>query len=295
VKRHVTLPPDRRAGLAVSRLLAIAVFLSAVVPASAAAQWTQGQPGKVWVKSALYLQKTDRRFDFNGEKVAWLGDGQSDAVALFNDIIIGLRPNLDLWFQIPYFDLEFDQPGVQNLQSRGFGDIRAWLRWRLLNPGGGATPVSLRVGAKAPIGDSPLDAQIVPLGEGQWDFEAFGEIGHSFWPFPAYAELWLGYRARLENTESTRDPGGEFTYLAEAGVQPTSWSLLKTTVDGLFARRLRSEGVVTANARRITTIQFGGAIRAGPFWPEFAVRIPVAGEEFPAGVQYVFGFSSQVR
>ena len=155
--------------------------------------------------------------------------------------------------------------------------------------------MSLRLGAKAPVGDSPIDAQIIPLGEGQWDLEIFGEIGHSFWPFPAYSILWLGYRARFENTETLKDPGGEYVYLAEIGLQPTQETIVKATFDGLFARALRSEGLVTGNKRRIATLQLGGGVKLGPVWPEFAIRIPVSGREFPAGHQFVVGFSAQLR
>ena len=91
------------------------------------------------------------------------------------------------------------------------------------------------------------------------------------------------------------DPGGEFVFLSEVGVQPTPFTLIKATIDGFRARRLRAERVLTANRRRITTFQVGGAFRIGPIWPEVGVRIPVAGRDFPAGTQFVFGVSSQVR
>lgn len=264
-----------------------------LMPATASAQWAQGAPGKVWVKSAVFLQKTGTRFGTLGNKEPWLGNGESDARALFTDIIVGLRSDLDLWLQIPFFDLRFEDT-AQDLQSVGFGDIRGWLRWQFASIGG-TTPLALRVGAKAPIGDSPLDAQIIPVGEGQWDLEAFAEIGHSFWPVPAYAELWLGYRARFENKKEVRDPGGEYVFLAEAGVNPTPNILLKTTIDGFRGRRWRVDRVLTGTRRRITTLQFAGAFRAGPLWPEFGVRLPLAGREFPAGTQFVFGASARVR
>ena len=268
--------------------------LSVAAPMDATAQWAQGAPGKLWVKSAVFLQKTNERYDALGDRVPWFASGESDSRAVFTDIIVGLRRDLDLWVQIPYFDLRF-QDVANDLQSTGIGDVRAWLRWQFASLGNGSTPLALRVGAKAPIGADSPDAFVIPLGEGQWDLEAFGEIGHSFWPIPVYAELWLGYRARLENTEKVFDPGGEYVFLAEVGVNPTSGTLLKATVDGFRARRLRADRVLTANKRRITTVQLAGAVQIGPLWPEVGVRIPVAGQDFPAGTQLVFGASARVR
>lgn len=271
----------------------LAALALTCLAAPAAAQWAQGAPGRVWVKSALFIQVTDEEYSVTGERRTRLGGGESDAKALFTDVIVGLRRDLDLWVQIPFYDFRY-RDVASTLDNVGFGDVRAWLRWQFLGMGT-STPVALRLGAKAPIAESPIDAQIIPLGEGQWDLEGFLEVGHSFWPVPAYAEVWLGYRARFANDNTLKDPGGEYVFLAEAGIQPTGHTLLKTSFDGFFARNLRSEGVVTANRRRIATLQFAGAVRAGPVWPEFSVRIPVGGREFPAGIQYVIGISSQIR
>ncbi len=272
--------------------LALGALLTLSLPASA--QWTQGAPGKVWVKSVLFVQETGDRFDVIGVRRPFFTNGVSDAKALFTEVIVGLHPNLDLWVQAPYFDLTF-RDDVQTLDRAGFGDIRAWLRWNITKLFGGRTPLSIRAGAKAPIGDAPTDAQEVPLGEGQWDLEAYGEVGHSFWPVPVSAILWLGYRIRMENSEQFFDPGNEFVFLGEAGVNPTPDTFLKATFDGFRGERREVDGILTASQRRIATLQFTGAVRTGPVWPEVAVRIPISGQAFPAGVQFVFGASAQIR
>lgn len=266
----------------------------ALLPTGIAGQWTQGATGRVWWKTAFYSQVTDQRFDFEGKQTEWLGNGKSNAKAVYTDVIIGLTGNLDFWLQVPFFNLQFTADAV-DAESVGFGDVRGWLRWRVFNLFDGSTPVSIRAGAKAPIGSSPLNAQVIPLGEGQWDVELFGEIGHSFWPFPAYAELWLGYRFRFENTENLNDPGGEYTYLAEAGVTPGNRALFKVTLDGFEGRRLVSEGFLTATSRNITILQFSGGYRLGPIWPEIGIRIPVRGQEVPAGNQFYFAASARLN
>ncbi len=271
-----------------------AALAVAFLPTGLAAQWTQAAPGKVWWKTAFYSQVTDQRYDFEGKKSTWLGNGKSNAKAVYTDLIVGLTGNLDFWLQVPFFRLEFTADAVDTT-SVGFGDIRGWFRWRVFNLFNGSTPVSLRAGAKAPIGSNTVDAQVIPLGEGQWDVEVFGEIGHSFWPFPGYAELWLGYRFRFENTENLINPGGEFTYLAEAGVMPGNRSLFKMTLDGFEGGRLIQEGFLTATSRHITILQFAGAYRLGPIWPEIGIRLPLRGQEFPAGSQFYFAASAQLN
>ena len=280
-----------------SHLKRITVLVAIVVsfPLPVLAQWTQGAPGRVWVKSAFLRQRTERRFDQFARDTIFLPPSEADSRAIFTDVIVGLHPKVDLWLQFPFFDLRFKQP-ADTLQTVGFGDIRAWVRWNVINIGG-STPVALRVGAKFPVGSSPLDAQVIPVGDGQWDIETWGEIGHSFWPFPAYAELWVGYRARLENTESLKDPGGEYTLLSEIGVNPTSSTLLKVTLDGFWGKNWIIEGLEIATAkRRILTLQLAAGFRAvGPLWTEVGARLPLSGRNFPNGTQFLFALSSQLR
>ncbi len=271
-----------------------AVIVTALVLLSAKpglAQWTQGGRGKFWVKSALFWQQTDQEFDLLGTRRQRIDAGKSNSRVLYTDVIAGVLPTVDLWVQIPFYDLGFTTAAVDT-QSVGFGDIRAWLRWQVASLHRGATPIAIRVGAKAPIGSSPLDAEVIPLGEGQWDLEFFGEIGHSFWPLPAYAELWLGYRARLRNSTKRKDPGGEYVFLTEAGVNPTSTTLIKVTLDGFVGRKWTVEGIRTNTSRRIVTLQLGGGVRVvGGLWSEGGVRLPLSGQDFPAGPQFVLGMS----
>lgn len=277
-------------------VLSIAL-LTALGVQPAAAQWTQGRAGRVWVKVAGFFQQTDEKFGAFGEREPWINNGESNSRAIFTDIIVGVHPSVDVWVQVPYFDLRFDRPSVNEISSTGVGDIRGWVRWNFLSLGNGSTPLAVRIGAKAPVGHSPLDGEIVPLGEGQWDFEMFGEIGHSFWPAPVYAEVWLGYRQRFERADPDKpqkNPGEEIVYLVEAGVQPTPDALVKLTVDGFEGDRWVREGLRVNFERRITTMQFAVAIRTGPLWPEIGVRVPVSGQQFPAGPQFVIAVSAQL-
>ena len=74
-----------------------------------------------------------------------------------------------------------------------------------------------------------------------------------------------------------------------------SSTLLKVTVDGFTGREWTSLGYQTGTSRRVTSLQFAGALRAGPLWPEFGVRLPLTARGFPAGLQYILGFSTKVN
>ncbi|MFQ5704383.1 MAG: hypothetical protein ACE5HT_10200 [Gemmatimonadales bacterium] len=291
-------PPQchRAAANSALALLAIIVFAQ-----PAAAQWTQGAPGRTWVKVAYLRQSTDRRFNELGDDDDFLPKATSDARAIFIDVITGLHRNVDLWVQASFFDLRFNQKGT--LGAKGdtlrsgleIGDVRWWLRWKLTDLGG-STPIAIRVGAKAPIGTSPLDARTVPAGEGQWDFEGWGEIGHSFWPLPIYSIAWVGYRARLKNTNKQKDPSGEYAFLTEVGVNPTSRTLLKVTTDGLFGRAWTVEGLKVSNAtRRLLSTQLSGSVNVvKDLWAEVGVKFSISGRNFPNGAQLVTSLSTKL-
>jgi hypothetical protein len=279
----------------VRRLPGIVALACALPIGSATAQWSQGAPGRIWAKSALFIQNTEERFGPTAQREPWIGNGRSEARAVFTDIIVGITPQLDLWLQAPYFDFEFNDAAVQRHEA-GIGDVRLWGRYQLARLANGSLPIALRVGAKAPIGSSPLDGEIIPLGEGQWDLEGFVEGGYSFWPAPFYAVLWTGYRARLANQETRKDPGGEVVVLAEVGATPGSRGLIKATLDGIWGRGWKIEGLeIPTAARRLLVVQLGGGLRvAGPFWLEAGVRFPLSGRNMPAGTQFVVGGSAQI-
>lgn len=259
----------------------------------AAGQWAQGAPGRVWAKSALFVQIAEEQFEPDGDRVPWFAGGRSEAVAVFTDVIVGLTNRLDLWVQIPFYDLTFENASRELEPETGFGDLRAWLRYELVRFAD-RLPIAIRAGAKAPVGSSPLDGEIIPLGEGQWDLETFLEAGYSFWPAPLYVMTWVGWRARLENTTRQKDPGGEFVVLTQVGATIAERVLVKGGIDAFWSRDWVVEGLEVPG-RNIVNVELGSGLRiAGPFWLEGAVRIPTSGQNLPAGVQWVAGVSGRI-
>jgi len=107
----------------IRRLAGVALALVAASPAEA--QWTQGEVGGLWVKTAAFWQRTTERFGESSQRQEWFGSGQSDARALYTDIIVGVHKKVDVWFQVPFFDLRFDNAADSLRTAAGSSDTRS--------------------------------------------------------------------------------------------------------------------------------------------------------------------------
>ncbi len=281
--------------------VASAAFVALAVAASAAtaplaAQWPVGQ-GNYWVKASFFHHETTQEFRSNGEKRDFLAvDAESRSRAYFLDALVGVTDRLDVWVQAPYFDLSFDD-AAGDRNSTGFGDIRVSARYNLFQLRGGSIPVSARVTAKVPVADLTIDAEVIPVGEGQWDYEAWLESGISLWPLPLYSVVWLGYRWRTLNEETTREPGDEVTFLAEFGGTDWVGGLGgKIVLDGIFGRAGVIQGIQLGPDDR-REILYVAPTAIYSFTPEtmleVALRIPLGGKNFPAGAPLQVGLFHQ--
>jgi len=283
----------RRPGPSQARLLgllAALVALQGFFPTPSAAQWPEGH-GNWWAKVSAFHHRTTEQFRADGDRRPFLNDdARSVSSAVFLDILVGVTDRLDLWAQVPWFHLRFDDVS-DDRTSQGIGDIRLSARHTLVRLAGGAVPISARYTAKVPVVDFPQDAEVIPVGEGQWDHEAWLEAGASFWPAPAYAVLWLGYRWRTLNEDTTRDPGDERLLLAEVGGSVTSSLGGKLVLDGVFGTNGSIQGLrVGSDARRIVYLQPALTWQATSSTAlEVGARYPLAGKNFPAGTQWTVG------
>lgn len=257
-----------------------------LVPTGADAQWPVGQ-GAYWVKASFFHHRTTEEFRSDGEKRDFFAqDAVSRSNAYFFDALVGVTDRLDVWLQVPYFDLSFDDAAAQR-NSTGIGDVRVSARYNLLQLRDGSIPISARFTVKVPVADLTVDAEVIPVGEGQWDYEAWLESGISLWPLPLYSVVWLGYRWRTLNEETTREPGDEVTFLAELGGTEWLGGLGgKVVVDGIFGRAGVIQGIALGPGDR-REILYVAPTALYSFRPsttlEVGVRIPVMGKNFPAG------------
>ncbi|KPJ75445.1 MAG: hypothetical protein AMS19_13950 [Gemmatimonas sp. SG8_23] len=269
---------------------ALVGLLAAAVPASG--QWPAGA-GNFWGKVSFFHHQTTEQFRADGEKKPFINTGaESISQAIFLDLNVGVTDRLDLWLQAPYYDLEFND-AAGDRKSTGIGDVRLSARYNLFQLREGSLPVSARFTTKFPVNEFPIDAEIVPVGEGQFDFEAWLEGGLSLWPLPAYSVVWVGYRWRLENSKTTRKPGNELVFLAELGGTELVGGLGgKVVLDGIFGEPGAIQGVQLGSVDEREILYLAPTL----FYSltpstllEVGVRIPLQGKNYPAGAPMQIG------
>ena len=273
-------------------LLGVVLVAGAVRPSAVEAQWPVGA-GQYWGKLSFFHHQTTEQFRADGAKKPFINsNAESISQAIFLDWNVGLLDRLDLWLQVPYYDLEFNDD-LADRQSDGIGDVRISARYNLFQLRNGSIPISARVTSKFPVNEFPIDAEIIPVGEGQFDFEAWLEGGISLWPLPAYSVIWLGYRWRFENTETTRKPGDELAFLVEVGGTEILGGLGgKVVLDGIFGRPGRIQGIQLGEVDEREILYLAPTlfynITASTII-ETAARIPLQGKNYPAGAPLQIG------
>jgi hypothetical protein len=246
------------------------------------------RPGQTWVQLALMHQQTDERYFLTGDRIPYFFEGESRTAGLFLDVRHGLPGGLEVDLQVPFFDQRFDDLADQR-RSTGIGDVRAALRYNAIEE-----PLVATVGAsvKLPTGDFETDAEVIPVGEGQWDVGLSLELARSLWPRPGYLTGLVGYRLRAENLESGIHPGNELLWSLEAGYRVLPRTTLKVRARGLHGEESTSFGITIPTLKRevvylVPGLIFDlGAARAVEEAEPFTMR----GRNWPAGPVLTLAF-----
>jgi hypothetical protein len=245
-------------------------------------------PGAGWLQVSVYRQQADESFNHLGNRQPFLANGQFDTRSIFLTGAVGLTRGLELWAQLPVHNLSADAAG-DNSTTTGVGDIR--FAGRIGSEFFGLNvPLALRAGVKVPGSEFPVDATVLPLTEGQLDFETSLESGGKLGSLPLYVTGWVGYRWRTENQEAARTPGDEAYAHAALGAL-TGDFLFEVAADGLWGRAPLAQGILLVGERRrliqlIPTVGY----RAGPGRLEFTSQIPVYGRNLPSGIGMTIGY-----
>jgi len=244
--------------------------------------------GGGWIQVAAYGQRATRFFDPNGDRQPFLANSEFDTRSIFFTGAIGVLTGLELWAQLPVHNLEVEGTGGDSRTS-GIGDVRIAAR---LGPEllGLDLPISLRLGAKIPGSDFPVDATILPLTEGQRDWEVSLESGFRLPDRNTYVMGWAGYRWREENKEADREPGNEiFASITVGGfVGPLSWGI---TGDALWGQVPKALGFqLPGDKRRMIQILPTLGMRFGPGTLETTGQVPVWGQNLPVGLGVSVGY-----
>jgi hypothetical protein len=234
------------------------------------------------------FQSTDERYFLDGNRIPYFFEGQNRTMALFFDFEHGLTDRIEVDVQVPVFGITFNDL-ADDRSSTGLGDIRAGLRYNILD---GPLVATLGTKIKFPTGKFINDAEIVPVGKGQYDFEIRGELAHSFWPNPGYITGLIGYRIRTENKTISIDFGDELIWSIEGGYNVTQKIMLKGLIWGLYGFDSKSFGLSIPSLRREVVYVEPGVIYAidATRGIEFTVPITLRGRNWPAGAVLNIGF-----
>ena len=254
----------------------------------AGGQWVE-EPGKGWIALALYHQDTRERFGIDGEVQELFAEGYAVTTSSFLTVAMGVVAGVDLWSQFSFHRLRYDDVAGQR-SSTGLGDTRLWLRAAPLKWLGLSFPFAIRAGFKVPVGDFDVDAEVIPLGDGQRDWEVMAELGHSFWPRSLYLSGWVGYRWREENTESRKDFGDEVFYFAQIGGRMGRLGY-KLAIDGWDGAAGVTEGIpVPSFQRDLVQLQPSLLYDVGSGQIEVGARFALGGRNLPAGTALMFQY-----
>ena len=168
---------------------------------------------RAWGQISVLHQDTTERYFLDGDRTPYFFDGRNRTTGAFLDLRYGVTDRLEVVAQLPVYRLRFDDLSDRR-SSTGLGDLRLAARWNLRK---GSTVATVGAALKFPTGEFVNDAEIVPVGEGQYDLDLSAEVGHSFWPRPIYLSVLAGYRLRGANRSNGISPGDEFFWSAEAG------------------------------------------------------------------------------
>ena len=286
--------------------LLLGVLLPQLVSAGA---WTLPK-GHIWTKATFMHQSTNEEYvgvggagrppDPSityqaGDRARYRFDGSYSSRAVFLDVFYGVTDRVDIGVQVPFFRQQFQDAALltgfgEPRRATGFSDIRGFMKVGLLT---GPTVGSIKLGFKAPTGNFQNADGLIPVGEGQWDFDFIVQLGRSLWPVRAYANVDAGFRLRMRNKKIDRDPGNEWFFMGEFGYSPHKQLLMSVKVEGVRGKAATTFGIKTIqDVKRVTYIS--PTLVIGPFNNlniEAALRISVNGRSFPAGRMLVLGAS----
>ena len=278
----------KRKASAVRGLALFALSLS-LLASPGYGQWIEPEH-QGWASFSMYYLDTQEQFGPSGEVRNFVLEGQAQTASSFLTIAMGIAPGVDIWIQPSYHRLEFADLGGTRI-SWGFGDTRLYVRTAPLRLVGSDFPFAIRAGTKLPT-DFESGTDLIPLGDGQRDWEVMAEVGHSFWPRPFYAAAWAGYRWR-EAGESS-DFGNERFFNVSVG---GGGDLLgfKVQLEGWYGGVPVFGGLLgVGQEREMVRLSPSLLVTAGPGQVELGSRVPLAGQNLATGPEIVVGYFTRL-
>jgi hypothetical protein len=248
------------------------------------------EPLTGWYQLTYYRQRSDQFFTSDGTEQELLGEGLFTANSIFLTSAFGITEGLDIWGQVPIHYIQTSSASGGDSRV-GLGDVRFAARigsdlFRLPR-----IPLLVRGGVKLPGSDFPVDATIIPISEGQVDWELGLETGYYVsGRFPVQLVGAGGYRWRTLNEDSGRKPGDEWYFYAGVGGPQSGWRW-GLSFEALLGQPPVQDGLeLPAGARELFQIGPSVAFQFAGTELELAARIPLAGKNLVSGTSFTVGF-----
>ena len=268
--------------LAASAIVFLIAAAAVLTPRAAhAGAWTL-EKGQVWSKITGLYQATSEHYGKDGDPSKIPADYTAREVYI--DVFYGVTKRIDVGLQFAAINRKFENftsPTHREMfgyraRESGLGDIRAFAKVNLVHE-----PVvgTLKLGVKTPSGEFRAAPEAMSASDGQWDVEVIAQIGKSFYPVPAYANVEFGYRLRETNETIHHNPDDELVYNAEAGFSPVEMLNLALKLEGITGAGRR---ITYAIPTVLVSLPQGLGIEA-------ALRVSVLGRADPAlGAPYTY-------
>jgi hypothetical protein len=240
----------------------------------------------------LSIARQDTRTIYQHDRVArpLILDGEATTTSVYASASIGVLEGVEIWAQIPFHALSYTDNGGSRERS-GIGDPRFSVRLSPAVAGFNAVPVVLRAGVKLPGERFPVDATVIPLTEGQRDWELSIESWRTFAGGRTYVLGWAGYRWRETNRDAARRPGNEvFIHGAVGGPlgERLHWELGGDVLRGGAPEQQRV--ILEASRRELAQVQPTLSWNVGPGRVGLSAQIPLQGRNLPASPGFSLGY-----
>jgi len=247
------------------------------------------EPLTGWLQTTLLRQRSSQFFDTQGDELPILGEGEVTSNSVFLTTAFGITEGLEMWAQGSILNIQTVSGSGTDSRS-GVGDFRLAARFGSELFRVRKLPLMVRAGIKLPGTELPIDATLIPLGEGQIDYELGLETGYYYaGRFPLQFIAAGGYRWRTLNEDNGRKPGDErYLFVGIGGPRPGwRWGL---AFEGLWGDPPVQDGLtLVANARQLLQIDPSVAFQVKGSEMEFAARIPISGQNLVSGTIFTFG------
>jgi hypothetical protein len=246
--------------------------------------------GAFGMKVGLWYFMADKVYDCQGESVDLGGDWtamyfpMNFYYAVADQFEIGVKPNFQM-LKIASTEARADD----EITGTGIGDTWIYAKYMFMPE----PMMTARLGVKVATGNSEPDMDEIGTGNGQMDID--GAVLFGVPAGPGVFDAGLGYRMRMENSDSKVKPGNEIHFLGCYTYPMSDMLALKIAADGFFGSDVEFDGtagdstgsnVVFVNPGIDYTLESGLTLGADFHYPLMGTNIPA---EWGIGIYFGWG------